>query len=105
MSWLKGLLGLGGAGSTGRVDGARARELVAAGALLVDVRSPAEFAGGHVQGARNVPVDQLVRRSGELKTGKPVVLYCRSGARSANAAGVLRSQGIEVYDLGPMSAW
>lgn len=102
MSWFSSMMG-GGGGR--RVDGAKARELVKAGAVLVDVRSPGEFAGGALPGARNIPVDQIGARVGELKGAKTVVVYCRSGGRSASAAGVLAQAGIEAYDLGPLTAW
>lgn len=106
MSFFQSLFGGGGGGGASTsVDGAKARELIKAGALLIDVRSPGEFAGGAVPGAKNIPVDQIGGRVAELKVGKPVVLYCRSGARSGSATATLRAAGIEAYNLGPMSAW
>jgi rhodanese-related sulfurtransferase len=102
MSWLSSILGGGGGG---RVSGTEARALVGQGAALVDVRSPAEFASGHVPGSRNIPLDQLPSRLGELDATKPVVVCCLSGGRSARAAGVLRQAGLTVHDLGPWSAW
>jgi phage shock protein E len=88
------------------VDSGEARRLVEQGALLLDVRTPAEFAGGHLEGAVNLPVDQISRRGQELDRARPVVVYCRSGARSAAAARSLRSLGVErVEDLGAMSNW
>jgi len=84
----------------------RHRELVRNGALLLDVRTPDEYGGGHVNGAKNIPVDQLPVRLGEVgPTTRPVVVYCRSGARSARAAGVLRAAGYEVVDIGGMHGW
>lgn len=91
----------------GKVSPEKARSLVAAGARLVDVRSPGEFAGGHLDGALNVPVGDLSKRVAELgdKT-KPVVLYCASGMRSASAASTLRRAGFaDVHDLGAMARW
>ncbi|MBX3259736.1 MAG: rhodanese-like domain-containing protein [Labilithrix sp.] len=87
------------------IGGARARELVAGGAKLVDVRSAAEFADEHVDGAENVPVDAIGER--ELgPTDTPIVVYCHSGRRSARAASALRARGYtNVYDLGGMSSW
>lgn len=108
MSWLSKLFGGSAAPSAppARVDGRRARELVGQGAQLVDVRTPMEFRGGHVQGALNIPVDEIGRRLDELDADKPVVLYCRSGARSNRATGILQHAGFgQVWDLGPMSAW
>lgn len=84
-----------------------AKALVEGGALLLDVRSPEEFRGGHIEGAVNIPVDELESRLGELTPPQePIVLYCRSGARSSRAAGMLKQRGYaRVHDLGPMSAW
>jgi len=76
-------------------------------ARLVDVRSAGEYASGHLDGALNVPVQDLAKRMEELgdKT-KPVVLYCASGMRSASAAGMLRRAGLaDVHDLGAMARW
>jgi rhodanese-related sulfurtransferase len=87
--------------------GAEARRLVGAGAVLLDVRTPEEFADGHVDGARNIPVQGLAGRLAEVgDKGTPVVVYCRSGGRSATAARMLKGAGYTtVFDLGPMSAW
>lgn len=93
------------AGDSRRVDGAEARRLVAAGATLVDVRTPGEFGGGHAEGARNIPVDEIEARMGEIPRDKTVVVYCASGRRSASAASVLSRAGYTVRDLGPLSAW
>jgi rhodanese-related sulfurtransferase len=93
-----------GGGSSGEAR-AKARQMVEAGALLVDVRSPAEFSGGHIEGALNIPVDQLGSRLGELDRARGVVVYCRSGARSEAARGLLAQAGFEAHNLGPMSAW
>jgi len=91
----------------GKASSTDARAIVAAGGRLVDVRSPGEFAGGHIAGAINIPVDQLPARIAEIgPPTTPVVLYCASGMRSARAAGVLKSSGFaKVADLGPMSRW
>ncbi len=82
------------------------REKVQNGALLLDVRTPEEFREGHVQGAKNIPVQELARRLHELgpKT-QHVVVYCRSGGRSAAAAQLLKGQGYSVTDIGAMSNW
>lgn len=62
---------------------------------IVDVRTPAEFAIQHVQGAVNIPLDQLVNRIGELKgMPKPIVAYCKSGNRSGMAVAILKNHGI-----------
>jgi phage shock protein E len=89
------------------VQGGEARALVASGARLLDVRSPEEFGRGHLPGAVNIPVRELAGRVGEVgATVQEVVVYCRSGHRSAQAAAVLRQHGFtKVHDLGAMTAW
>jgi rhodanese-related sulfurtransferase len=91
----------------GLVDGATARELQARGATVLDVRTQKEFEEGHVPGALNIPYDQVAARSAELGArSTPVVLYCRTGRRSAVAAGELVKQGFTaVYDLKALADW
>ena len=82
------------------------RTLVANGALLLDVRTPAEFREAHLPHALNVPVQELPGRLAELAPStRPIVVYCRSGGRSAQASAVLRQAGFQVKDIGPMTAW
>jgi rhodanese-related sulfurtransferase len=90
------------AGNTPAPD---ARALVAAGARLLDVRTPGEFEGGHLPGALNIPLQDLQHRLGELAAKEqPIVVYCRSGNRSAQAANLLKSAGYSsIHDLGAMS--
>lgn len=90
-----------------RHRGKKARELVAQGAALVDVRTTQEFTGGHLPGAVNIPLHELPARVDEVgPRDRPVVVYCLSGGRSAQAAGFLRSAGFrQVMNLGPMAAW
>lgn len=67
---------------------------------LVDVRSQAEFAGGHVPGAVNIPLDQLAERKREVPADKPVVVICASGNRSKGGAKILADAGLKtVYNL------
>ena len=55
-------------------------------ASIVDVRTPGEFAGQHVAGAINIPLDEVAQRINELKElPKPIIAYCRSGNRSGMA--------------------
>jgi len=92
----------------GRVIGRdEAHRLVGAGALLLDVRTPEEFARGHLPGARNVPVQVLESRLAEVgDPAAPVVVYCRSGARSARAKAILQGHGFNaVSDLGGMDRY
>ena len=79
------------------------KELLEAGAIIVDVRSAGEFKQGHIKGSINIPLDQIGTTIAFLQ-GKnvPVITVCRSGNRSGAAAGVLKNNGIEVYNGG---AW
>lgn len=94
-------------GGVGAIPGAEARRLVGEGAVLVDVRTRSEFSRGHIEGAINIPVQELAERAGELgDKARPVVLYCQSGARSSSAKRVLERDGFaEVHNLGAMSRW
>lgn len=89
------------------VDAPAARKLVADGVKVVDVRTPAEFAAGHLPGAVNIPYDELERRHAEVgPPAAPVLLYCRSGRRSGIAAETLKRKGFtELYDLQAYDRW
>ena len=82
------------------------------GGVIVDVRTPEEFSGGHVNGAVNIPVDRIGAKLDEIAqlTGgdkdKPLIVYCRSGARSARAKKELVRAGYtQVTNLGGLSDW
>lgn len=62
-------------------------------AQLIDVRESNEFDGGHILGARNIPMSQLKMRMKEIRPDMPVYLYCQSGMRSARAAQFLYRKG------------
>ena len=70
---------------------------------IVDVRTPEEFAEGHVPGSINIPLNEIPERVAEFRgMASPIILCCRSGARSGNAAAYLAQQGIsEVENGGP----
>jgi rhodanese-related sulfurtransferase len=91
----------------GLVNGPSAQQLVAAGAVVLDVRTPAEFEAGHIPGARLLPYDQVAGRAAELPAkDRPVLLYCRTGRRTALAASALAQLGYtRVYDLQGLSNW
>jgi rhodanese-related sulfurtransferase len=78
-------------------------------ALVIDVRDAAEYAKGHILGARSAPLADLERKLPELAKFKtrPVIVNCDSGNRSTNAIGILRRNGFaNVYNLaGGLSAW
>ncbi len=81
----------------------RIPQLLRAGAQIVDVRSPAEYAAGHAARSRNIPLEQLERRAGELDKKQCVILCCASGTRSAIALGKLRRLGFE--DVQNAGSW
>ena len=73
---------------------------------LVDVRHPEEWEAGHIEGARNIPLDDLARRVDELDRNRPVVTLCRAGTRSDGAAELLRAHGFDAQSLdGGLLAW
>lgn len=70
---------------------------------FIDVRTPGEYMAGHVEGAVNIPLDQIHSRIREVenRNGSPVVLYCRSGNRSASALSIVQQKGVKnVYNGG-----
>ncbi len=66
---------------------------------LLDVRTPAEYSSGHFEGFKNIPVDELRERIGELEKGKPVYVNCQSGIRSYIACRILTQNGFEAYNF------
>ena len=95
---LKELLGMGP-----KVDYA---QLVKEGAIVLDVRSKGEYAGGHIKGSINISVDTLSSNLSKLKDkNKPIITCCASGMRSASAKGILKSNGYtQVYNGGGWSS-
>ena len=85
----------------------RVAELVAGGEVeLVDVRTAAEYEAGHVAGARHVPFDELAARSQELDRSRPLVLYCRGGARSGAATQAFAASGWQAESMaGGLAEW
>lgn len=83
------------------------------GAILIDVRSASEYASGHIDGAINIDVNSILNLKGELEYNNRniakttvVILYCRSGNRSLQAANKLIELGYtNVYDLGSIDNW
>jgi phage shock protein E len=89
------------------IGNSQLRDLKARGARLVDVRSPAEYAMGHIAGAQNVPVEQITQVAAAWDKSTPIVVYCATGARSYNAAQWLAANGFaKVYNLkAGVAAW
>ncbi len=77
-------------------------QLVKDGAIILDVRSAGEFAGGHIRGSLNISVEKLGTNYHQLKKKKkPIITCCASGMRSASAKSMLKANGFtEVYNGG-----
>ncbi len=80
-------------------------QLLKDGAIIVDVRSKGEYAGGHIKGSKNIPLPNLNANPNFIKDkNKPIITCCASGMRSASAKNVLRSNGYtNVYNGGGWS--
>jgi phage shock protein E len=90
------------------VSGQRGKELVDQGAIVIDVRTPAEFADGHVPDALLIDVSSsnFAAQISQLDPNQAYVVYCRSGNRSAAAITQMLAAGFtELYDMGPLTAW
>jgi len=76
-------------------------------AVLVDVRAPSVFAGGHLAQSRNIPAAELEAKAGSLPKNKPLILVCGNGRESAKAVATLKAKGFEdVNSLqGGVTAW
>lgn len=83
--------------------------LINKGAAVLDLRSDAEFAAGHIINAKNIPLADLAARAGELESlrGQPLVLCCKGGEESARAADKLAKQGFADIAVikGGIAAW
>jgi phage shock protein E len=75
-------------------DNTKMENLIKEGAFLVDVRTPGEFAEGHIKGSTNIPVDQISQQLQQFKGKENIIVFCRSGARSAQAKSILENSGI-----------
>jgi len=74
--------------------------------VLIDVREPAEHSETRIEGAELIPLGTVRDAIGRLPTDRPIIVHCRSGARSARAVAVLREAGLEAYNLaGGILAW
>jgi rhodanese-related sulfurtransferase len=88
------------------VSVAQAKNLLASGAALVDVRSAQEWRTGRAHQAKHIPLDRLQTGTAGINKNRAVIAMCQSGVRSASAARLLASQGYEAYSLrGGMGAW
>lgn len=75
-------------------------EIIAKGAVIVDVRTPEEFKSGHIKGALNIPLQSLEKGLSKLSKDKAIITCCASGMRSGAAKSQLEAKGYEVYNGG-----
>ena len=91
MSFLKNLFG----------KSTNLQQFLDEGAVIIDVRTPQEFAGGHIKGSTNIPLDSLQKRFEEIRSlNKPVITVCQSGMRSSTAKSFLQGKGLKVINGG-----
>jgi rhodanese-related sulfurtransferase len=77
------------------------QEFIEKGAVIIDVRSPGEFAGGHIKGSKNIPLNEIGAKINEIKKlNKPVIACCASGMRSSQATSILKQNGIDAINGG-----
>lgn len=92
---IKKILGIGPKVDLGAV--------IIGGAMVIDVRTAAEYSDGHVRGSVNIPLDSLANRMPEVRKDIPIITCCASGMRSRSARSMLLANGFtEVYNAG---AW
>jgi hydroxyacylglutathione hydrolase len=97
----------GKVGSVAEIDATAVEQAVAGGAFLLDVRRAAELVeDGRIPGAHNIAHTRLLERIAEVPRGKPVIVYCRTGSRSAYAAGLLDRMGYRTTNVaGGIESW
>jgi rhodanese-related sulfurtransferase len=77
------------------------QEFMEKGAIIIDVRSPGEFSGGHIKGSKNIPLNEINAKINEIKKlNKPVIACCASGMRSSQATSILKQNGIDAINGG-----
>jgi rhodanese-related sulfurtransferase len=88
------------------LDPKRVAELIAQGAVLIDVRREYEWEGGRIQGARHIEVNELTAQAESIPKDQPVIFYCRTGNRSGMAAAAFREAGYDAHNMaGGIQAW
>ena len=76
------------------------KTLVQQGAMIIDVRSPAEYKGGHIKGAVNITLQSLQSSLTKVPKNKTIITCCASGMRSGSAKSILKSAGYTVHNGG-----
>ena len=90
-----------------RISAAEAKEMIDQGTTVVDVRTPAEWGGGHIPQAQHIPLDSILARPRDVLKGDNVIFVCQVGQRSALAAEMAAAVGMKsLYNLeGGTDAW
>jgi rhodanese-related sulfurtransferase len=87
------------------VDRKEAEPLLSAGALLIDVRTEAEFRRGAIRSSKNIPLFRIRQEVESLDPARKLIIYCQTGSRSSIAAFMLNQRGFDCYALtGGLSA-
>ena len=88
------------------VSATEAKQLIDAGAELIDVRTEVEYDAGHIPGARHIPLSDVQRESSTLDRDKGIVIYCRAGNRSGPAADAFAASGWDAHSIeGGLLSW
>lgn len=81
------------------------KKFIDKGAVIIDVRTPGEFQGGHIKGSKNIPLNTIENQIDSIKKlNKPVIACCASGMRSAQATSIIKNNGIKVINGGGWSS-
>jgi rhodanese-related sulfurtransferase len=90
-----------------RISAAVAKQMIDQGVTVIDVRTPAEFGGGHIPQAQHIPLDSILARPRDVLKGDNVIFVCQVGQRSALAAEMAAAVGMKtLYNLeGGTDAW
>lgn len=81
------------------------KDFLEKGAVIIDVRTPGEFQGGHIKGSKNIPLNTIGNQIESIKKmNKPVIACCASGMRSSQATSILKNNGIEAMNGGGWSS-
>ena len=88
------------------IDPQRVQDLIGDGVQVVDVREPYERDAGHIAGSLHIPLAQLTEQAQSIERDRPVVFYCRVGARSLMAAQAFRASSYQAYTMaGGLVRW
>jgi len=81
------------------------KEIYENGAIIIDVRTKGEYSHGNFKGSINIPLDRISGKVKEIKKkNKSIIVVCRSGMRSGQAASILKQNGVDAYNGGPWTS-